>query len=355
MDRTVIQIPQYLQQIHKSSVISMDWSGMSGKTFFISGASGMICSYLIDVLMYRNRTLKSEIRVIAPVRNMDLAKNRFFSYLNDPCFRLYLQDVNEPIRCEDSCDYIIHAASNTHPIQYASDPIGTMTSNIVGTKNMLDFAVKQKNCRFAFLSSVEIYGENRGDTDKFNEGYCGFIDCNTVRACYPEGKRAGESLCQAYIATNAVDAVIPRISRTYGPTQRVSDSKAIAQLIKNAVNNEDIVLKSAGTQLYSYTYVADAVSALLYIIRYGERGEAYNIASRDSDVMLKELAVMLAKLAGTKVVFDLPNKIEAKGFSKATKALLDTEKLRKLGWNSLYEMHTGLADTLNILRAMKRE
>ena len=77
---------------------------------------------------------------------------------------------------------------------YASDPIGTIMTNIAGTQHILDYAVKANSEKVLFLSTVEIYGENRGDLDKFTEDYCGYIDCNTLRAGYPEGKRASESL-----------------------------------------------------------------------------------------------------------------------------------------------------------------
>ena len=141
-------------------------------------------------------------------------------------------------------DYVIHAASNTHPVAYASDPIGTITANVFGTQYLLDYA-KEADCkRFVFLSSVEIYGENRGDTDKFTEDYLGYIDCNTMRAGYPESKRTGEALCQAYRKQMEMDVVIPRLSRVYGPTMLMSDTKALSQFILKSVKQEDIVLKS---------------------------------------------------------------------------------------------------------------
>lgn len=94
----------------------------------------------------------------------------------------------------------------------------------------------------------------------FDEDYCGFINCNTLRAGYPESKRCGEALCQAYIRQKGLDIVIPRLTRSYGPTMLMSDSKAVSQFIKKGLAGEDIVLKSKGNQYYSYTYVADAVS-----------------------------------------------------------------------------------------------
>ena len=189
-------------------------------------------------------------------RNEEKARARFADYADCPQFHFIKQDINEKVvgnpALPAKIDYVIHAASNTHPVAYASDPIGTITANVFGTQYLLDYA-KEADCkRFVFLSSVEIYGENRGDTDKFTEDYLGYIDCNTMRAGYPESKRTGEALCQAYRKQMEMDVVIPRLSRVYGPTMLMSDTKALSQFILKSVKQEDIVLKSEGTQEFSY-------------------------------------------------------------------------------------------------------
>ena len=130
---------------------------------------------------------------------------------------------------------------------------------------------------------------------------------------------------------------------------KTDDSKALSQFIKKALNKEDIVLKSAGTQYYSYTYVADAVSALLYCLLYGECGQAYNIADSKSDIHLKDLATILAEIAGTKVVFDIPDATEQAGYSRATTAILNNNKIKSLGWNALTSIEDGLKKTLKVL------
>ena len=242
----------------------------------------------------------------------------------------------------ESVDYVLHLASNTHPLQYSTDPIGTITTNVFGTYNILEFAAKHGATRCAIASSNEIYGENRGDTEFFDEKYCGYIDSNTMRAGYPESKRCSEAMCQAFIKQKRMDIVIPRFTRSYGPTMLLSDTKAISQFIRKAIAGEDIVLKSAGTQYYSYTYVADAVAGLLTILLCGNSGEAYNIADEQSDIMLKDLAALIAGYAGRKVVFDLPNEVEAEGYSKATKARLDSTKLKALGWSPKYNIREGI-------------
>ena len=345
----------YINQTEATTNVKIDWQRFKNKSFFITGASGLIGTFLIDTLMCASEKYGLNIKIYAVSRNEENAKNRFSDYWNNNHFTFIKHDVNETFITPNfqlsTLNYIIHGASNTHPLQYSQDPIGTIAANVTGTQNILEFAAKQNHSRVMFLSSVEIYGENRGDVDKFDEIYCGYIDCNTLRAGYPESKRLGEALCQAYIKAKNLDIVIPRLSRVYGPTMSESDSKAIAQFIKKAVNKENIILKSKGEQFFSYTYVSDAVTALLYILLHGENGEAYNVSGDNSDIALKDLTETLADITGTKVIFELPDEIEASGYSKATKAVLDNSKLKVLGWESKFDIRTGLGRTVDILNS----
>ena len=271
---TLYDHPSYIEDVYSVAHCELPFSNLHDKTIMLSGATGMIGSFLIDVIMYQNEHENLNCTVIALTRNVSSAKQRFSRYAEHPLLRFCSYDVQQPLESVDAeqVDYVIHMASNTHPLQYSTDPIGTITTNIIGLRNMLEFAVDHHAMRFAFASSNEIYGENRGDTELFDENYCGYINCNTTRAGYPESKRCGEALCQAYKAQKCLDVVIPRLTRTYGPTMRMSDTKAISQFIKKGINREDIILKSAGNQFYSYQYVADSVSGLLTVLLCGENG-----------------------------------------------------------------------------------
>lgn len=331
------------------SIVSIE--PLKGKSFFITGANGLIGSFIVDVLVYLNNNYNLGIVIIANSRNEQKLKKRFSGYFEKDFFKYYIGDVNEKITYEGKVDYIINCASNTHPLQYSTDPINTIMTNIKGVSNILDFATQKKVNKTIFLSSVEIYGENINNIERFKENEMGYIDCNSLRAGYNESKRCGEALCQAYIEQNGLDISIVRLPRIYGPTVKGDDSKALSQFINKALNAEDIVLKSNGEQFFSYLYVADAVSGILKCLISGIKGEAYNLGNIESDIRLKDLAELVAKKAGVKVIFDLPDDLEAKGFSKATIARMDYSKAEKeLGWEPKYSIEKGLDNTLELLK-----
>ena len=346
---------EYLDDIRRAIDIIPDWEQFRNQSVMISGATGMIGRFLIDVLMCLNRERGLSCSIYALGRSEKKGEERFLRYWTAPEFHFCQCNISESINCQlEQVDYILHFASNTHPRAYSLDPIGTITANIMGTYHLLEFAASHDVKRFLFASSVEIYGQNRGDTEAFEENYCGYIDCNTLRAGYPEGKRAGEALCQAYIKQKSLDVVIPRLSRTYGPTLLATDTKALSQFLQDGENGRDIVLKSEGTQFFSYNYVADTVSGILWCLLYGKTGEAYNVSDEASNITLRDLAQLIAAESGTRVIFEIPDDVERQGYSTATKAIMDSSKLRQIGWHAQYDIIAGVARTLKMMRKMEK-
>ena len=341
----------YLDDLKTATSFNLPWNQLNNKTILLIGATGMIGSCLIDCLMYRNQNYNSNISIVAVSRNENRAKERFARYWKSNNFKYISLDCKNPLPDKlGKIDFAIHAASNTHPVAYSTDPVGTITSNVFGTYNLLEYLKKQK-CRVLLVSSVEIYGENNSEIDSFSEKDCGYIDCNTMRAGYPESKRVSESLCQAYISKYKMNIVIARLCRIFGPTMLESDSKALSQFIKKAVKGEDIVLKSEGNQFYSYAYVFDAVTALLIILLKSKNGEAYNVSDIKFNITLKELSKIIANSVGKKVIFELPDIKEEKGYSTATKAILDSTKLNRLGWYALFSLKEDLVKTIKVLKS----
>ena len=339
--KRLLQIPEYVEDVNRVVSLAFPWEKLRGKTILITGGTGLIGSFLIDVLA----AAKLDCKVLLFGRSESKARQRFAEYWDEGWLGFVKWDAIDTRSLMVNgmeIDYVVHLASNTHPVAYATDPIGTITTNVIALNNLLALASEKRVTRFLFASSNEIYGENRGDVELFDEKYCGYIDCNTLRAGYPESKRCGEALCQAYVRQRGLDCVIARLTRTYGPTALPTDTKAISQFFSNALKEEDIVLKSDGKQYYSYQYVADSVSGLMTILLEGEAGAAYNIADESGDITLRDLAALIAKQAGRKVVFDIPNGVESAGFSRATKARLDGRKLRALGWTPYYDIDQGV-------------
>ena len=331
---------------------SIDLAHLNGKSIMISGATGMIGTFMIDLIMHHNETTADKVKILALGRSKEKGLSRFPDYFNSPQFIFIETDITKPINCDYQIDYIIHGASTTHPIAYSTDPIGTITSNVLGTINLLDYGITHGLKRFVYLSSVEVYGENRGDIDQFDENYCGYINPNTLRAGYPESKRLCEAICQAYRKQKNIETVVPRLARSFGPTMQMSDSKAIAQFIKNGLNGENIVLKSAGNQLYTYTYTPDAAAGIISCLLNGEDGEAYNIASDNNEITLKNLAALIANQCNVQVIYDIPSETEKAGYSTATKATMTSNKANHdLGWQALFSVESGIKRTIRIMNS----
>lgn len=316
---------------------------LKGKSILITGATGLIGVCMIDALMKLG-----DVKVYAVGRNRQKAEERLGEYFENPMFEFLEQDVCNPFPSDIKVDYIIPGASNTHPLAYSQYPVETMYINIKGAEHALNLAV-DCDATVLYPSTVEVYGNARGE-DVFTEDYTGSLNLATSRACYTESKRASEAMCQSYISERGAKVKIVRLSRIFGPTMLESDSKASSQFIKKAIAGEDIVLKSKGEQYFSYTYVADAVSAMLYVMINGENGVAYNISAEGCNVHLKDFAQICAETAGKKVVFDLPSETEMKGFSIAMQAILDNSKLKAIGWEPHYDMKDAVERTVSILK-----
>ena len=332
-----------LYQQDLANIISMPGiETLHGKTFLITGATGMVGTHLIDALM-----LLGDVKVYAVGRDKNRAMDRLGSYYDSPLFTFIEQDVCNEFPSDIKPDVIIPLASNTHPLAYSQFPVETMLINIKGAEHALNLAVKT-GATVLYPSTVEVYGNAIGE-DTFSEDYTGKLNLATSRSCYTESKRTAEALCQSYIAEKGAKVKIVRLSRLFGPTMLMSDSKASSQFIKKALAHEDIILKSEGNQLFSYTYITDAVRAMLHVLVHGEEGTAYNISCESCNVRLKEFASLCAQYNGKDVIFELPSETERKGFSVAQKAVLDNTRLRSIGWTPLYDIKDALWRTLEII------
>ena len=337
--------PLLAEELQNIAALELPWDALAGKTVAVTGATGLVGSYLLRALDAVNRAHGLKLRLIALCRKPEAAKDRLSGMEN---LSILSYDACAPLNANFRADFTVHAASNAHPLAFSSDPVGTMQANLLGTMRLLE-KLRNTSGRLLFLSTGEIYGENP-NLASFDEHSFGSIDPMRFRSCYPESKRAAETLCASYAQQYGVDALAARLTYTYGPTITAENSRADAQFLRCALEKKDIVLKSTGAQVRSYCYAADTASALITLMLRGVAGEAYNVANPTCSPSIREYAQTLADLAGVNLVFDLPPEAERAGYSAVTRAVLDPGKLMRLGWRAAYDLRTGLAHTLEISR-----
>lgn len=339
----------YLSKTYISEIKSLSKSDIfsiyENKTILIAGGTGLILSYLIDVLLIeksRNLTL------ILVVRDKIKAKERFSYFENDNRIKFIEDDIKNIMYCDYKLDLIINGASKTDPYNYANYPVEVLIDNVVGSNNLLNLS-KLNNAKYVMLSSCEVYGLNNNETLSIKDN--SIINSLEVRSCYNLAKLSSENLCISYNSEYGIDYKIIRYSRIFGPTIKTSDTKALSQFLFKALNREDVVLKSNGQQLFSYQYVADAIRALTYLIN----STKYNVVNSNNEEVyqLRQLAEFIASLSGNKVIYDINDDFNNKGYSKSKNSVLDISELKELGFENKFNIFDSLYTTFKILKELK--
>lgn len=328
-----------------------DVEKLFGKSVLVTGATGLICSTIVDLLLRLNDSREAGITAICAGRSEERLNKRFPGYDKDRglVFTYYDATEDEPLKYEGPVDYIIHGASNANPAIYMKEPVETMLSNILGLKRMLDLAKAKDAARLLYISSSEVYGTNE-TTDPYSENSYGFVDILNPRAAYPSSKRAGETLCIAYGEEYGTDSVMVRPGHVYGPSVTASDNRASSEFTRKALSGEDIVMKSKGTQLRSYCHTLDCASAILTVLINGEKGRAYNISNPDSICTIADIAEAIAEAGGVELKFAEASDSEKKSFNMMSNSSLRSDALEALGWRACFPLERGVRETLEVLR-----
>jgi len=345
MQNPIIQID--LAEVHRSDI---DWKQFYNKTVLITGASGFLPAYLVESLLSLNNVdNQANVKVIALVRNIETAKNRFLHYEHSEFLQYLVQDVCDSIDLGDDIDFIIHAASQASPKYYGVDPVGTLKANITGTINLMDLALKKNVKSVLYFSSGEVYGEISLDKIPTKENDYGYIDPTVVRSCYGESKRMGENICVSYSHQYSVPVKIVRPFHTYGPGMKLDDGRVYADFVSNIIRKEDIIMKSDGSARRAFCYITDATIAFLKILLAGKTGEAYNVGNPDEEHSILELAEILVTLYPEKNLKVL-KKLNEDGntYLKSTisRNSPNIEKLKALNWLPKISVQEGFTRTI---------
>ena len=326
---------------------NITWEKLKGKTILITGASGMIGTYMLQTLTMLNDRFEYGIKIIAVLRNPSKLPEEV---RNREDVEIVIHDVTQSFNMTEDVNYIIHAASPASPLIMQNQPVETIAANTLGTFNTLTLA-KEKNAEgYMFISSREIYGQPSEGQEFFFENTYGFVDQLNPRSCYSEGKKAAETMCVCFHDEYGLNTKIARLAHTYGPGMSIYDGRVQADFLKNVFHNEDIVLKSEGTAVRTYTYIADAVAGLFRILLDSD-DIVYNIGNENGKVSIRELAEIMVSIypeRGLKLVFDIPEG-GTKGTAPYTLGILNSEKLRSIGWKPKYSVKDGFKRTLEYL------
>lgn len=314
---------------------AIDWSKLEGKSILITGATGLIGSCCIRLLLERNRISNRPIHVIALVRNLEKANKLFSEYSKRDDLEFVVSDLESFDRFDAKCDFVIHAGCPTASNYFINHPVETAASIVQGTFNMLELAKYNKVDSFVYVSSMEIYGDGnnaRGLENKLKPENVGYVNPLNMRSSYPEGKRMAEFLVAAFFHEYGVHTKCARLAQTFGPGIPLNDNRVFAQFARCAIEKKDIVLRTTGESTRMYNYTTDAVVALITILLEGKDGISYNVANESTYSSVREMAELVAsECADGEIAVRLEIDPDAP-YPPEHHLPLDTSDLQLLGW-----------------------
>lgn len=319
---------------------------LKGQSVLITGANGFLPAYFADTIRILNSSLlkKHPAKLICMVRRKAEDCSRISYLKNDPYTKFIIQDVGKDFKFNLKVDYIIHGASRASPKDYRANPIDTIDANVNGTRQILEYATKNKIKGFLFLSSGEVYGNPDSANIPTREDYCGNVDCQGPRSCYAEAKRFSEALCAAFYEQYKVPVKIARPYHIYGPGLRLDDGRAMADFFRDALKGKEIRLLSNGLATRTFCYISDATEAFWRVLLNGKDGRVYNVGSDKPEVSMKELAKLVAEIFERKVSYRVKldnKKIYLKGSADRACPSLDRLK-QELDYSPKITLKKGL-------------
>lgn len=272
----------------------VDLSELRGKTILITGASGLIGGYFWACLKRLADASPGAFETVAVARSP--LPDHLASFADVPGTLVLRGDLSRDDFCAalPQADYVVHAAGYGQPGRFMEDPVRTLRLNTAATFSLLEKL--KPGGKFLFVSSSEVYSGL--SHPPYKESQIGTTNTTHPRACYIEGKRGGEAICNAY-RTRGVAAKSARLSHAYGPGARSGDRRAVNAFIEKALDGK-LTLLDRGEANRTYCYAADAVEILWNILLKG-REPVYNVGGV-SRIRIGDLALKIGKYAGAPVV-----------------------------------------------------
>lgn len=332
-----------------------NWKELEGKTFLLTGAYGMLASYMIYMLVYLRTEKNVCLRIIAQGRSRKKFEKRFGEIATYEFVSFIENDLEQRFMIDEHIDYIVHAASLASPQFYEVCPVDVLAPNVLGSYNLLCLAVEKNVSGFLFFSSGDIYGAVP-DRKYIGESDYGIMDTLDIHNCYSESKRMGETICRAFLQQYQVPVKIVRIWHTYAPTMDIeNDPRVFSSFVKNITERQNIIMKSDGGGKRTFCYITDAVSGFFKVLLHGEIGAAYNICNSGQYVSIRELAMKLVNMyPERKLQLICQQRDKSEHYTenvllKGKDAVPSDEKLRTLGWKPEVDIEEGFRRVISYI------
>lgn len=338
----LLEVELYTHDL-KRTLEKLNLSTLEGKSIFITGGLGLICSAVIDLLLSYGK-----IDIYVGARNEKQFQERYDGYKK---VHFVQYDALSPLNFNIKCDYIIHGAGLSSPELYTNMPVETVLSNFDGLHSLLEYSRDNDTKRLLYISSSEVYGKKTTE-EPFKEGAYGEIDIDNIRSSYAIAKRASEMLCKAYTSEFGINTVIVRPGHIYGPSAKKSDKRISSDFAFKAANGDKLEMKSSGMQKRSYCYSLDCAAQILTVLLKGQCGQAYNVG-HDEITTIREMSSILAKAGDVDLMATEPTESDLKAFNPMNNSSLDNKKVKELGYRDTFTVEEGLTHTVKILKELK--
>ena len=300
----------------------------------VAGAAGFIGSHLCDALIARGAA-------VVGIDNFYTGLPRNIAHLKEhPQFTMLRADVIDTLPISLRADLIFNFACAASPPHYQADPVHTMLTSVMGTRNLLALA-SDCGARFVLASTSEVYGDPLVHPQV--EDYHGNVNPTGPRACYDEGKRAAETLCFDYLRAGRVDTRVARIFNTYGPRMRADDGRVVSNIVTQALTNSDITIYGDGCQTRSFCYIDDLVEGIIQLAHHKDKVPHPVNLGNPEEMTVRELADLILSLTGSRS--RLVEKSLPVDDPKRRRPDIGLAK-RLLGWQPRVPLELGLAETI---------